>query len=107
MVEFGRGNFGEVDSKMEPLLDRAYADTFDIIWPIVEEAMKSPRDSPMPMSVLMKLTLAERTYGEGEQFRCNVLMLAGLGEWSEAVAEPLWLLFLPVGILASRKRSEP
>jgi hypothetical protein len=53
------------------------------------------------MSSLMKLTSAERSYGEGDQFRGNVLMLAGLEEWSEAVIELYWAL-LPVGVLASR-----
>jgi hypothetical protein len=106
MVDFDRGSYSVVDSRLEPLLDQAYADIFEKIWPMVEEAMKSPRDSPMPMSALMKLTSAERTYGEGDQFRGNALMLAGMGEWSEAIAEPCWLLFLPVGVLVGRKRSE-
>jgi hypothetical protein len=105
VIEFERGNYGEVDSKLEPLLDQAYAEIIDLIWPMVEEGIKSPRNSPIPMSPLMKLTSAERSYGEGDQFRGNVLMLAGLGEWSEAVIEPYWALFLPVGVLASRKLS--
>jgi hypothetical protein len=64
-----------------------YGAVLDAVWPLIEEAKRSPRESPIPIAALSKISGAERMYSQGDYADGNAYLLSGLGAWAAAVPE--------------------
>ncbi len=89
--EYDAGHYDTVRSQLSSVRRDAYDQICEIVWPLIEEARKSPRTSSVPISVLGKMTTAQREYEDGDLLGADAYLMAGLREWSQAVGEAIWL----------------
>ncbi len=113
LSDFQAARYQDVKSTLGPMADRGYLEVFDSVWPAIEEAMKSPRTSPIPIACLSRISYAKRLFETGRPRDGNAYLIAGLKEWAFAVSEPATsaLILLGLGILLAIKariaRTEP
>lgn len=92
--ELGRAAADFADSRYDLVKERlsftvaiTYAAVLNATWPSIEEATKSPRDSPIPILALSKIRAAERMYSRGDWANGNAYLVGGLEAWAMAVPE--------------------
>ena len=101
LSDFDAGRYGEIKSRLGPIVDGTYEEILQAIWPTVEEAMKSPRTSPIPLSSIGRISSAKRMYEMGQAVEGNSYLIAGLKEWALAVGEADLLILLMASMMVT------
>ncbi len=100
--KFASGSLQEAKNILENATDRAFEKSLSEISPLLDRAAASPRESPIPVSVLGKLFTARRIILEGEVENGRLYLLAGMKEWAESIPERLLpLVLLPLLVVSA------
>jgi hypothetical protein len=87
--DFEQGRYLAATTRLRQVLEEAYTTTLNQILPQVEAGLSSPRDSPIPMTPLIRIGVAKRMFDEGDVEGAQIYLLAGLKGWFVAVGEPI------------------
>jgi hypothetical protein len=107
LSDYHQGRYREVISRLQETLNGAYATTVDQIMPQVEAGLSSPKDSPIPLTPLIRIGVAKRMLDEGDE-GASTYLLAGLKGWLTAIPEPpLGIPALALGIFLLARLTTP
>jgi len=89
--------------------NRTYESVLKPIWPVVNASIAAPRESPIPLQLVNKLSNARRyLLKEGSEDTGRILLFWGLKDWVESLPEavfaPAALLSLPTILTLRRAR---
>jgi hypothetical protein len=105
LADLEAGRTEEIIRRLGPVIAGGYEKVLDEIWPDVEEAKKNPRESPIPIPALSRLSSARRMYDDGRVSEGNAYLIDGLGQWSKAIAEgPCFPVLLVLATLLGNLR---
>ena len=74
---------------------------FNEVWPFVEAGFADPRNSPVPMTILHRINLANNTLVGGEVMEGRMYLLRAMKDWCEVGEIPSWFLFSLIVCIAS------
>jgi hypothetical protein len=96
--DYNQHKYYEALSLLQELLGQAYTSILSQIMPQIEAGLSSPKNSPIPLTPLIRIGVAKRMFDEGDE-GAETYLLAGLKGWSIAIPEtPLKVLALALSI---------
>ena len=89
--EFESGRYAEARDRLIVAREEAYGTVMDQIWPLYLDAMKSPRNSTIPLVALNSISSAQKEFLEGDLPEGRNYLFKGFRGWTTAVDENLSL----------------
>jgi hypothetical protein len=100
LSRYREGEYDEAIGGLRQVLGEAYPDILDQLMPRVEAGISSPRDSPIPLTPLIRISVANRMFDEGDDREAETYLLAGLKGWFVAIPEPVNGFVAMIGLVA-------
>jgi hypothetical protein len=109
LSDFEAGRYGEVQGTLAPVSDRGYHQILDVVYPLVQEAMRNPRESDIPLESMREVSYASDLYQDGRIAKGNTHLIRGLSYWSQAVSEDgAWVFLISLlALILLRHRLRP
>ncbi len=95
LSEFAAARYSQVVSRISALRRGTYEEVLAAVWPKVEEALRDPRSSNVPIGVIRSISNARSMFDSGRDREGEAYLFEGLKEWY-SVREPFTILLLAV-----------